>query len=160
MRFPANISIQLAVLLLSATPLLAQVKSPDPAGVYFAAYRTPAHGRYSKPEVFHDIVSGVVEYLEKNNVLIVQDPVRKRIESADLIPTATLVNIARDAGAASVLLLTVDRPMTKWVKLTVEAYDLSGASLWKESVDESGGLRGKGGVKKALGKLQKRLQAA
>lgn len=146
-----------AVLLLSAAPLAAQTESPKPVGIYFAAYRTPAHIRYSKPEVFHDIVSGVVEYLGKNNVFIVQDPVRKRIESADLIPTATLVNIARDAGASSVLLLTVDRPKTKWVKLTVEAFDLSGALLWKESVDEGGGLSGKGGVEKALSKLQMRL---
>jgi len=139
------------------SPLPAQSEAAKPAAVYFAAYRTPRHMRYSKPEVFHETVSGVVEYLETYRVQIVQDPVRKRIETSDLIPVATLVNIAREAGASSVLLLTLDRPLTKWVKITLEAYDLSGALLWKETVDEGGGLSGKGGVKKALGKLEKRL---
>ncbi len=129
-----------------------------PHAVYFAAYRTPAHVRYSKPDVFHEVVAGVIKYLESRHVAIVQDPVRKRIETADLIPIPTLVNIARDAGASSLLLLTVDRPKTKWVKVIAEAYDLSGNLLWKEAVDEGGGLSGKGGVAKALAKLQKRLE--
>ena len=81
------------------------------------------------------------------------------IETSDLIPVSVLVNIAREAGASSLLLLTVDRPVTKWVKIETEVYDLSGALLWKESVDEGGGLSGKGGVKKALDKLRKRLDS-
>jgi hypothetical protein len=136
----------------------AQSGAPKPAAVYFAAYRTPAHVKYSKPEVFHQIVAGVAEYLETHRVVIAKDPDRKRIESADLIPKTTLVNIARETGASSLLLLTVDRPKTKWVKITAEACDLSGATLWKETVDEGGGLSGKGGVEKALEKLQKRLE--
>jgi hypothetical protein len=139
----------------------AQTETPavKPAGVYFAAYRTPRHMKYSKPDVFHQTVAGVVEYLETNRVRIAEDPVRKRIETSDLIPVSVLVNIAREAGASSLLLLTVDRPVTKWVKIETEAYDLSGALLWKESVDEGGGLSGKGGVKKALDKLRKRLDS-
>jgi hypothetical protein len=133
--------------------------APKPAAVYFAAYRTPRHMKYSKPEVFHQTVAGVVEYLETNRVRIAEDPVRKRIETSDLIPVATLVNLAREAGASSLLLVTVDRPVTKWVKIELAAYDLSGTLLWKESVDEGGGLSGKGGAKKALGKLKKRLDS-
>ncbi|HXH49663.1 MAG TPA: hypothetical protein VNM47_09975 [Terriglobia bacterium] len=131
---------------------------PKPAAVYFSAYRTPRHMKYSKPEVFHQAVADVVEYLEAHRVRIAEDPIRKRIETSDLIPVATLVNIARDAGASSVLLLTVDRPLTKWVKIDLEAYDLSGKLLWKESVAEGGGLRGKGGVEKAMGKLKASLE--
>jgi hypothetical protein len=131
--------------------------SPKPAGVYFAAYRTPRHMKYSKPEVFHQAVADVAEYLEAHRVRIAEDPVRKRIETSDFIPVATLVNIAREAGASSLLLLTVDRPVTKWVKIDLEAYSLSGALLWKESVAEGGGCSGKGGVEKTLGKLKKRL---
>ena len=133
--------------------------SPPKPAVYIAAYRTPRHMKYSKPEVFHQTVAGVVEYLESNRVRIAEDPVRKRIETSDFIPVATLANIAREAGASSLLVLTVDRPVTKWVKIGLEAYDLSGTLLWKESVDEGGGLSGKGGVKKALDKLKKRLDS-
>ena len=113
--------------------------------------------KHSKPQVFHQAVADVVEYLQTNHVRIAEDPVRKRIETSDFIPVATLVNIARDAGASSLLLLTVDRPITKWVKFNLEAYDLSGSLLWKESASEGGGFRGKGGVKKALNKLRKSL---
>ena len=88
--------------------------------------------KHSKPQVFHQAVADVVEYLQANHVRIAEDPVRKRIETSDFIPVATLVNIARDAGASSLLLLTVDRPITKWVKFNLEAYDLSGSLLWKE----------------------------
>ena len=133
--------------------------APKPAGVYFAAYRTPRHMKYSKPDVFHQTVASVVEYLETKHVPIAKDPARKRIETSDLIPVSTLVNLAREAGASSLLLLTVDRPVTKWIKIELEAYDLSGTLLWKESVDEGGGLSGKGGVDKALEKLRKRLDS-
>jgi hypothetical protein len=44
------------------------------------------------------------------------------------------------------------------VKIDLEAYDLSGTLLWKETVDEGGGLSGKGAVEKALNKLKKRLE--
>lgn len=138
-------------------PAQSEPAAPGPAAVYFAAYRTPRHMKYSKPRVFHEAVAGVVEYLQGNGVRIAEDPVRKRIETSDFIPVSTLVNIARDAGASSLLLLTVDRPITKWVKFNVEAYDLSGSLLWKESASEGGGFGGKGGVKKALNKLRKRL---
>ncbi|MCL5671238.1 MAG: hypothetical protein M1423_08090 [Acidobacteria bacterium] len=141
-------------------PVLAQSEpaAVKPAAVYIAAYRTHQQVLRSSPEVFHRAVAGVAEYLESRHVLVAQDPVRKRIESADLIPVSTLTNLAREAGASSLLLITVDRPKMKWVKITVEAYDLSGTLLWKETADEGGGLRGKGAENKALAKLTKRLQ--
>ena len=154
--------IALLAALLAGGPVtcLAQSEAavPRSAGVYFAAYRTPRHMKYSKPEVFHQAVAEVAAYLQANRVQVVEDPVRKRIESSDVIPVATLVGIARDAGASSILVLSVDRPVTKWVKIELESYDLSGNLLWKESAAEGGGLSGKGGVEKALGKLRKRLE--
>jgi hypothetical protein len=111
-----NIPFSLALLAVTCmgypTKCMAQSEAvaPKPAAIYFAAYRTPRHMRNSKPEVFHRTVTGVVEYLETQRVQIAEDPVRKRIETSDLIPVATLVNLAREAGASSLLLLTVDRP--------------------------------------------------
>ncbi len=154
------VSRSLALLLMGLESVLgmAQTQPPRPGAVYLAAFRTPAHVQYSKPEVFHEVVASFVQYLESRHVVIVQDPVRKRIESADLIPISTLANIARDAQATSLLVLTVDRPKTKWVKITVKAFDLEGMSLWSETVDEGGGLSGKNGVAKALDKLKKCLE--
>lgn len=158
-----NLPFWLALLMMVSLvwPVAGLAQSEPPVAksvaVYFAAYRTPRHMKHSKPAVFHQAVAEVVEYLESHRVRIAEDPVRKRIETSDLIPVATLVNIARDAGASSLLLLTVDRPITKWVKFNLEAYDLSGSLLWKESASEGGGFRGKGGVQKALDKLRKRL---
>lgn len=158
-NIPCLLALLLAIVLGYSANGPAQPESagPQPAAVYFAAYRTPRHMRYSKPDVFHQAVEDVVEYLQTNRVRMAEDPVRKRIETSDFIPVPTLANIARDAGASSLLLLTVDRPLSKWVKFDLEAYDLSGKQLWKESVSEGGGFGGKGGVEKALGKLRKRL---
>lgn len=144
-----------------ATLLPAQSTGSAPSaggGVYVAAYRTPAHVRTSSPDVFHAAVDAVVELLKANNVNLVSDPDRPMIQTTDVISVSSLVNIARDTGAAYLLLIIVDRPLAKWIKISLQEYDLSGKPLWQEEASEGGGMSGKKGLTKTIEKLKPKLQ--
>ena len=68
-----------------------------------------------------------------------------------------MANLAKDATADSFLLVTVDRPVAAWLKVTVAAFDVSGTQLWEESASEGGGISGKNAVEKTMAKLQPKL---
>jgi hypothetical protein len=126
-------------------------------GVYFVAYRTQRHIKYSAPDVFHRLVADLVEYLKSRDVRIVEDPERGILETDEAFSTDSLLNLARNAGAATLLLVTVDRPVTKWLKVTMQAYDLNAKLLWSEDASSGGGLSGGGAPAKVLKTLQKKL---
>lgn len=151
-----------AGLLLLCQPLSAQSAadtSGSAAGGYFVAFRTPAHVRVSGPEVFHGIADEVHDFLQSKNVVLVVDPERPSFQTAELFSLESLLKLARDAGASHLLYLTVDRPAAKWVKITLQCYDLSGELLWGETTDGGGwGFSGKAGVRKALDKMKKKLE--
>ncbi len=150
-----------ALVLCAAGAALARVQSAPAAkpgeAVYVAALRTPAHVNRSNPEAFHDTVDAVLALLKSKNVAIVADPSRPMIESADAIPVATLLNAARDANATSLLVLTVDRPATSWLKLSIEAYDISGKSLWEEHASYTGGVNSGKAVEDVMAKITRQL---
>jgi hypothetical protein len=139
----------------SAARAQAQAAATRP-GVYVVVYRTPAHVRYSKQEVFHGFAQDLWAWLRGKNVPIVIDPERGAIESESEMSVASMLNIARQLGATSLLFITVDRPITKWIKVTVRAYSLDGKLLWSEDASDSGSMTGKGGYEKTL----KRIEAA
>lgn len=159
---------QSIVILISASVLgfwgNLQAQTPDGPrkqsdGSYIAAYRTPAHVRTSKPDVFHGIVDQVVEFLRSNRVVLVSDPSRKMIQSEDVISRETLLNVTKDVGASHLLYLIVDRPTTQWAKITLQCFDVSGKLIWEESAGSGmGGVSGKNGVSRALEKLEKQLR--
>jgi hypothetical protein len=128
-------------------------------GSYVAAFRTPKHVTLSKPEVFHDAVEEVVQYLQENKVNLVSDPLRARIETQDPISVESLVRIAKDAGASYLLYITVDRPVAQWLKVTVECYDLDEKMLWRNSAGYTGALdaNSKKGLPEIMKKLGKQL---
>ncbi len=129
---------------------------PKP-GVYVAAFRTGKHVTTSDPKVFHQAVDAVVELLKANRVSVREDPARPMIRTADPISLESLLNVARDAGADYLLYVTIDRPVTKWLKIKLECYDMSGKMLWTEEASEAGGMSGKNAVPKTLAKLGKKL---
>lgn len=92
----------------------------------------------SKPDVFHNAVEEVVRYLESNQVDLVSDPLRSRIETQDPISIESLVKIAKDAGASYLLYIIVDRPLAQWLKVTVQCYDTDQKMLWQESAGYTG----------------------
>jgi hypothetical protein len=124
-------------------------------GSYVAAFRTSKHVTTSKPEVFHGAVEEVVRYLESNNVDLVSDPLRSRIETQDAISIDSLVKIAKDAGASYLLYIIVDRPVMQWLKITVQCYDLDQKMLWQASAGYSGSFDLNS--KKALPEIMKKL---
>ena len=147
------------------TPLLALLvvcaaQSPNsakPDGVYYVAYRTPAHVTRSSPDVFHEVANDTLEFLKKNDVNIMTDPERGTIQTSELFSTDSLLNLTRDAGANYLLYVTVDRPSVSWLKVTLQCYDLSGKALWEEHASSGGGLSGKGAPSKTMESLKKKL---
>ncbi|MDE3200735.1 MAG: hypothetical protein KGN79_07420 [Acidobacteriota bacterium] len=122
--------------------------------VYLVAYRTARHINYSKPDVFHGFSQDLLKFLKESGVPIKIDPDRGTIETESKMSLTSMLNIARQLGASSLLLVTIDRPLTKWIKVTVESYDLEGKQLWSEQAADGGGLTGKGGYDKTLVKIK------
>lgn len=130
----------------------------DPKGVYVITFRSPAHVRSSSPEVFHSAAADVRKLLTDRNVLLVEDKERGFIENESQMSVESMTMLAREAGAGSLLFVTVDRPTTKWIKLVFKAYDLDGKQLWEETIDSGmSGMSGASGYKKCFEKLNKKL---
>ena len=147
------------ILLLGLLPVLA-AQSPNgrkPDGVYYVAYRTPAHVSRSSPEVFHEVANGMLDFLKKNDVNIVADPERGTIQTSELFSTDSLLNLTRSAGANYLLYVTVDRPAASWLKVTFQCYDLSGKALWEEHASSGSGFSGKAAPSKTMESLKKKL---
>ena len=121
------------------------------------AVRTPAHVRYSKPEVFHGFAADLREYLKESKVPLVVDPDRGTIETESPMTVESMLNIARQLGGTSLLYVKVDRPFTKWIKVTVEAYDVDGKKLWTEEASDAGSMSGKRGYKSTLDRIEAQL---
>ena len=150
-------AVPLFLLFVTAAILNSQPAPPPPANqpaVYVVVFRTPAHVRSSKPEVFHGFATDLSAFLKEKNVPVKVDPERGTIESESPMSTESMLNIARQVGANSLLFVTVDRPVTKWLKVIVKSYDLDGKVLWSEEASDGGSMTGKGGYKKTLERIE------
>jgi len=140
-----------------------QVQTTVPAakldGVYYVAYRTPAHVTRSSPEVFHEVANEMLEFLKKKDVNVIADPERGTIETNELFSLDSLMDLTKNAGASSLLYVTVDRPAASWLKMTLQCYDSSGKLLWEEHASASSGFSGKGAPTKVMENLKKKLSS-
>jgi hypothetical protein len=151
---------QISATLIRSLAASGQAQDPvgaKPEGVYYIAYRTPAHVSRSSPDVFHDVANEMLDFLKKSDVNIVADPERGTIETNELFSLDSLLSLTKNAGATSLLYLTVDRPAASWLKLTFQCYDLSGKILWEEHASAMGGFSGKGAPAKTMENLRKKL---
>ena len=131
---------------------------PMGGGVLVFAYRTPAHVKVSKPEVFTGIVDDVMLFLKSNQIPLVNDLIHKPVETEQATSTYTLVTYLRQVGARRLLYLTVDRPFSAWVKLNLRCYDPEGKLLWEETVSGAAHWgREHTGVSRATEELRERL---
>lgn len=112
-------------------------------GVYYASFRTSAHIARSSPEIFHSVSQDLLDYLRSKGVHVVADPERGVLETSDQMSTESMLRLAKLAGASSLLLVTVDRPMASWLKITVQSFDENGKQVWEENADKKSGLNGK-----------------
>ena len=130
------------------------------SGSYLISHRTSAHVSRSSADVFHNASEAVKEYLQQSHVRLVSDPLRPMIQTEEVLSKETMLRLAKDAGATHLLYLTVDRPATQWIKLTLECYDLSGNFLWEETANSGmGGINGKNAIPKTMEKLKRQLQS-
>jgi hypothetical protein len=131
--------------------------APTQPRVFVFVQRTDRHAKYSKPEVFHDALTDILDYLAAKNVAIAVDEFGGRNHAEGATPLDTVFDIARDAQANSVLYFVVDRPVTKWIKISAECFDISGKSLWQEEASSGGGLSGPHGLEVTSKKLHAQL---
>ena len=144
----------------TSAPNAAQTVSPvsgEQPKVFVFVQRTDRHSKYSSPEVFHNALNDVLEHLKGKDVAIAVDEFGGRNHAEGVTPMETVFNIARDAKASSVLYFVVDRPVTKWLKMTVQCFDMSGKQLWQEEASSSGGLSGGHGLEVTTKKLHAQL---
>src|ERR1700686_2543834 len=103
-------------------PAWAQVEptaSPQTAFVFFQ--RTRGHARNSTPDVFKQVVDDIQGFLKANTVAVV---INEDLSSwGDELPLSAVQQMAHDSKAAYLLYVVVDRPLTKWLKVTVQCYD-------------------------------------
>jgi hypothetical protein len=163
----------LLLVVLSAIILIAQEQSTSlpssatasalvgQAKVFVFVQRTDRHAKYSSPDVFHNVLNDLLDYLKAKNVAIAVDEFGGRNHAEGATPLDTIFNIASDAKARSVMYVVVDRPVTKWLKITVQCFDMNRKQLWQEEASSGGGLSGGHGfevsTKKLHAQLDKRL---
>jgi hypothetical protein len=132
-------------------------KTMPPGGAFFAALRTQNHIARSDSNKFNEAVDGVEQFLTTNKVVLREDPVRTKFRLESTMSKENLIHVAEDAGASFVLQLTVDRPATSWIELTMQCFDLQGRQLWEERASGANQFTSSGHVQKALKKLTSRL---
>jgi hypothetical protein len=119
----------------------------------------------SSPAVFNEAVDDVVEYLRSSGIVFANDPLldpsRRIIRTQGEMSRDDLLAAAKIAGATHLLLITVDRPISQWMKITVQCYDLAGKLVWQEIAGHTGSfdLNGNKALPDVMNKLSQRLQA-
>jgi len=145
----------------STAPSAASSANVNQQKVFVFVQRTDRHAKYSSPEVFHNVLTDLLDYLKTKNVAVAVDEFGGRNHAEGATPLDTIFTIARDAKASSVMYIVVDRPVTKWLKITVQCFDMNQKQLWQEEASSGGGLSGGHGfevsTKKLHAQLDKRL---
>lgn len=161
----------LLVVFLFATLSLAQEQSTPPQStapasaaatveqqkVFVFVQRTDRHAKYSSPEVFHNVLNDLLDYLKTKNVAIAVDEFGGRNHAEGATPLDTIFTIASDVKASSVMYVVVDRPLTKWLKITVQSFDMNRKQLWTEEVSSGGGMSGGHGFEVCTKKIHAQL---
>jgi len=154
--FPSPELTFFLLLITPCAPAWAQATlGPSSQTTYLYFQRTSAHVKFSTPEVFQEVVNEIHEYLNANGVVALTEDNGLSPESD--LPFSAVHEMARDSGAAHLLYVTVDRPMSKWLKVKVQCYDTSGHELWQEEASAGGGLSSRSAARDALQKLREEL---
>ncbi len=139
----------------SYLPASAQaVSTPTPQTTYLYFHRTSGHVKLSTPQVFEQAVSEIQGYVSANGVATLTEGSAASWEAE--LPWSAVQDMAHRSGAAYLLYVVVDRPITKWLKVTVQCYDTAGHRIWQENA-AVGGLSGGKGERATLHKLRGEL---
>jgi hypothetical protein len=88
---------------------------------------------------------------------LANDAANQPFLTEDPVSVYSLTAVAKNVGASNLLLVLVDRPVSKWVKVSVMCYKPDGGLLWQEKSQAGGGVTSKGQIEKALKQLEKQL---
>ena len=128
------------------------------SGTLFLACRTDKHRAYSSGEVFQGIVDDVLLFLKQNKLRLANDDLGRTLQVESTISTYEATAVAKKAGASHVMVLTVDRPVSAWVKLRLQCLTADGAVLWDEQAQNGSWVKaGAGGVKAAMEKFKAQI---
>jgi len=101
------------------------------------------------------VVSDLQEYLNAHEIATI---VRTDdLSSGTEMPINAVEEMARNSHANHLLYVVVDRPIMKWLKVTVACYDASGRQLWTEESSATKELLRHNGEQDALKRLHQRL---
>jgi len=131
-----TVTPKVAALDAAATPTVTQDAPPKPA-VALELQTTARAQKYCKPQTITDVMSDTTAYL-----------------------TAKGVAMGTIAVSSYKLTLVVDRPLSKWIKITVQMRDHSDNLLWSETVEDGGwGHAGGTGTLNVLDKIHQIMDA-
>ena len=133
--------------------------APTQQKVFVFVQRTDRHAKYSKPEVFNDALTDILNYLAAKNIAIAVDEFGGRNHAEGAMPMETVLSIGHDAKASNVLYFLVDRPVTKWIKISAQCFDMNGKQLWQDEASNGGGLSGSHGLEATTKALHRKLDA-
>jgi hypothetical protein len=107
------------------------------ADVALVMRTTAKADKYCKPETIASVLSDTTSYL-----------------------TSKGLKIGPEASANTILVLVVDRPVSKWLEITVQGRDRDGNVLWSEKVSDGGwGHLGTSGTLNTLEKVHQIINA-
>jgi hypothetical protein len=98
----------------SSPVTLPQVVAPKTDTVAIVIHTTASADKYCKPETIASVLSDTTAYVQSKGF--------------------TLGTVA---NSKTTLVLIVNRPMSKWIEITVQGRDASGNSLWSEKATET-----------------------
>ena len=131
----------------------AVAQSPQTTFVYFQ--RTNHHVKLSTPDIFDQVVTEFREYLSTNRVAAMTE--NNVVSLGTALPLFAVQDMAHDSGSAYLLYVTVDRPLSKWLKVTVRCYDSSRHVIWQEEASAGSGFSSRNVASEAMQELREKL---
>ena len=159
-KTPVTIIFTIFILSIQFSAQQSQAPSgPTPAtpSVFVFIQRAHSHVKFSKSDVLHEVVDDMLGYMKTKSISRAVDEFAGKSNSEDETPLSTVQNIAHDSGATYLLYVSVERPVTEWIKVTLTRYDMAGKKLWEEETSSGGGLSGGHGLRVTLDRLHEKL---
>jgi hypothetical protein len=112
--------------------------------VYVFFQRASSHVHNGRADSFQAVADIVKEELKAGNVAMAPDQSGGSTYSEGEMPLALVQEIAQKAGAAYLLYVVVERPHTRWLKVTLHLYETNGHELWSQEASKTAYLSSTG----------------
>src|ERR1700746_3851562 len=150
-----SIALLLLIAVVSATAQENPTSSADTVFVF--VQKTSEAANFGSRQLFEHVVNFLQEYLKANKIASVFRT--DDFSSGLALPLSAVQEMARNVNATYLLYVVVDRPVMKWLKLTVECYNASGQPLWAEEASAAKEFSRGNRERDTLQHLHKKLDA-